>query len=158
TTVADQANYPNGAGNIPVDVTIRNNRLLTGSDFDVEGIARGKNGVYYFGDEFGPFIIKTDANGRLLATPVPTPNTKGVGSNQLLERADYPTPSASGTLPARGTPNLPSSGGFEGFTISPDKSKIYAMFEKSLIGDGAGQRRVINVYDTATDQFLPASF
>jgi len=73
STVYSQTNYPNGANNIPVAPAITTGRLLTGADFDVEGIARGKSGVCYFADEFGPFIIKTDASGRLLAAPVVAP-------------------------------------------------------------------------------------
>jgi len=156
STVYGQTNYPNGANNIPVAPAITTGRLLTGADFDVEGIARGKNGVYYFGDEFGPFIIKTDASGRLLAVPVVAPNLSGVGANPLLQSPDYPTPSTGSLLPAKGTANVQSSGGFEGFAITPDKSRIFTLLEKSLTGDN-GQRRIINVYDTTADKYLQSS-
>ncbi len=49
------------------------------------------------------------------------------------------------------------SGGYEGFTISPDGSRIYTMLEKSLTGDTT-QRRLINVFDTKTNAFLGTSF
>ncbi len=157
-TVANQANYPNGAGNIPVASGIASGKLLTGADFDVEGIARAKNGTYYFGEEFGPFLFHTDAAGRLLAAPALAPNLTGVGSNPLVQSPDYPAPSAGSPLPAKGATNAQGSGGFEGITISPDGTRVYTLLEKSLLGDGAGQRRVINVYDTATDTFLATSF
>ena len=158
TIVANQAFYPNGAGTIPVASAIQAGKLLTGSDFDVEGIARGRDGSYYFGDEFGPFIFHTDAAGRLLAPPALAPNLTGVGTNPLIQSPDYPTTSPGSPLPAKGATNAQGSGGFEGFAINPDKSRIYTLLEKSLIGDGAGLRRVISVYDTATDQFTATSF
>lgn len=73
-TVASQTFYPNGAGNVPVAPSIQAGRLLTGADFDVEGIARGKDGTLYFGGEFGPFVFHTDAAGRLLSTPALAPS------------------------------------------------------------------------------------
>ncbi len=152
-TIANQATYPNGTGTIPVAPAIQSGKLLTGSDYDIEGIARARNGTYYFGEEFGPFVIHTDANGNLLSTPVLAPNVSGVGSNPYIQSADYPTPIAGSALPAKGTANAQVSGGFEGFTISPDKSKIYTLLEKSLLGDPNQQSRIINVFDTATDTF-----
>lgn len=157
TTVANQATYPNGSSLTPVAPSIQTGKLLTGSDFDVEGITRAKDGTYYFGEEFGPFVIHTDAAGRLLDTPVLAPNVAKVGTNPLIQSPDYPTPSTGSTLPAQGTPNAQVSGGYEGFTISPDGSRIYTMLEKSLTGDTT-QRRLINVFDTKTNAFLGTSF
>ena len=84
TTVANMTSYPNGANNIAVAPAIKNGKLLTGSDFDIEGIARAKDGTYFFGDEFGPFVIHTDATGKLLSTPVVAPNGTGVGTNPRI--------------------------------------------------------------------------
>ncbi len=158
TTVANLPTYPNGTGTIPVAPSIQAGKLLTGSDFDVEGIVRGKDGSLYFGEEFGPFVFHTDAAGRLLATPQLAPNASGVGSNPLIQSPDYPVPLAGSALPVKGTPNAQVSGGYEGFAISPDKSTIYTLLEKSLTGDPAPSRRVIGVYDTATDKFLNKTF
>lgn len=155
TAVYQQTNYPNGLQNIPVDPAIKSGRLLTGSDFDVEGIVRAPDGSYYFGEEFGPFIFHTDRTGKLLSTPVPAPNTAAVGTNPLVQSPDYPTPVAGSKLPpVSGTANAQRSGGFEGFTINPDGSKIYTLLEKSLTGDAKTQRRIINVFDTASNKFL----
>src|SRR6185295_5491634 len=72
--VADQANYPNtpvgGGAPIPVDPAIRTGRLLTGADFDIESIRRAPDGTLWFGDEFGPYLLHTDAHGRLLEAPI----------------------------------------------------------------------------------------
>lgn len=41
-----------------------------------------------------------------------------------------------------GTPNLPASGGFEGFNISPDGKTAYGLLEKTVAGDLPGQLRL----------------
>jgi hypothetical protein len=46
-----------------VGTAIRNDRLLTGADLDIAGVRQDKNGKLWFGDEFGPDLVKTDANG-----------------------------------------------------------------------------------------------
>lgn len=158
TTVANMATYPNGANTIPVAAAIQSAKLLTGADYDIEGIARARDGSYFFGDEFGPFVIHTDATGKLLSAPALAPNLVGASANPYVQSPDYPTPTAGGPLPAKGTANAQSSGGFEGFTISPDKSTIYTALEKSLTGDSDPSRRVINTFDTATGQFTSKSF
>ena len=95
--------YPSSA--IPVDASIRNLRLLTGADFDVESIARMDDGSYWVGEEFGPYLLHFDAQGHLLRTPVRHP---------ILRAPQNPQNSAS--APA----NLPSSRGFESMTRNGD--------------------------------------
>jgi hypothetical protein len=58
--VADMTTYPNGSNNIPVDPTIQTGRLLTGADFDIEAVRMDRKGHFWFGDEFGPFLVETD--------------------------------------------------------------------------------------------------
>jgi len=49
-------------------------RVLTGADFDIESFQKAPDGTFWFGDEFGPFLLHTDARGVLLETPIPLPN------------------------------------------------------------------------------------
>ena len=49
-------------------------RTLTGADFDLESMVRAADGTFWFGDEFGPFVLHTDATGRLLEAPIPLPD------------------------------------------------------------------------------------
>jgi hypothetical protein len=44
-------------------------RILTGGDFDIESVRRLKDGTFYFGDEFGPFLLHVDATGKVLEAP-----------------------------------------------------------------------------------------
>ncbi|TJZ69012.1 esterase-like activity of phytase family protein [Chitiniphilus eburneus] len=49
-------------------------RVLTGADFDIESMQRAPDGTLWFGDEFGPFLLHTDADGILLEPPIPLPD------------------------------------------------------------------------------------
>jgi hypothetical protein len=77
--VADGQVYPGTA--IPVDPSIRQQRLLTGGDFDIESFRAAHDGTLWFGDEFGPFLVHTDATGVVLEAPYPL---SGVRSPQTL--------------------------------------------------------------------------
>ncbi|WP_026316875.1 esterase-like activity of phytase family protein [Actinokineospora enzanensis] len=117
---------------VPFPLT-RPDRVLTGADFDVESIVRAKDNTYWVGDEFGPYLLHFDRTGRLLAAPVPLP---GVFAPE--------NPS--------GTPNLPSSKGFEGLAISPDRRTLNALLEGTVAGDPAGSLR-LNEFDIARDSY-----
>jgi glycerophosphoryl diester phosphodiesterase len=54
-------------------------RILTGADFDIESMQRVADGTFWFGDEFGPFLLHTDATGKLLDAPVPLPDFDNPG-------------------------------------------------------------------------------
>lgn len=124
--VADQATYPGDLA-IPVDARIRKERLLTGADFDIESFRQLADGSFYFGDEFGPFLLHTDADGKLLEAPIPVP---GLFAPQHPQK---------GTQAA----NVPGSGGFEGMAIEPSGTKLYPMLEKPLEGQG----KQLNIYE-----------
>ncbi len=132
--VADAATYPGGRGGIPVDPAIINGRLLTGSDFDVESFRAAPDGTLWFGDEFGPFLLHTDATGVLLDPPFPL---DGVRSPQH---------------PLGGPATLPASRGFEGMAQSRDGRYLYPMLEGTVAGAPAGRLR-IHEFDTTTKRY-----
>lgn len=137
--VADAVNYPNGAGNIPVAPEIRSARLLTGADLDIESVRRDVNGNLWFGDEFGPFLVKTDATGKVLRSEVTTP---GVSSPDN---------------PLGGTPNLNRSNGFEGMAINQTGTKLYTLLEGTVAGDPAKTLR-INEFSILDERYTTRSF
>lgn len=58
----------------PITRHFSTDRVLTGADFDIESMQRAPDGSYWFGDEFGPFLLHTDSTGKLLAAPYPLPD------------------------------------------------------------------------------------
>ncbi|WP_017655605.1 esterase-like activity of phytase family protein [Fortiea contorta] len=50
-------------------------RLLTGADFDIESFVIDKDGSFWVGEEFGPYLLHFDSTGKLLEAPVATPDT-----------------------------------------------------------------------------------
>jgi glycerophosphoryl diester phosphodiesterase len=62
-------------GKIPFAIAnqFSSERVLTGADFDIESIRKSSDGSLWFGDEFGPFLLHTDASGRVLEPPIRVP-------------------------------------------------------------------------------------
>jgi hypothetical protein len=127
--VADGTNYPGSA--IPVDPAIRRDRLLTGADFDIESFRELPDGTFWFGEEFGPFLVHTDDKGRVLEAPIPLPGVQSP-DNPFLGGA---------------TPNLPSSKGFEGMALAHRNRFLYPMLEGALTTDPDQRRLIISEFD-----------
>lgn len=66
---------------VPFAITehFSSDRFLTGADFDIESIQRAADGTFWFGDEFGPFLLHTDQTGRVLEAPIPLPDFDHAG-------------------------------------------------------------------------------
>jgi hypothetical protein len=111
-------------------------RLLTGGDFDIESLRIGNDGTLWFGEEFGPFILHTDATGKVLDAPVPTPGVMSRDSPFLFGRPH----------------NLNSSNGFEAMALSKDGRTLYPILEGALIGADP-QDRVVFEFDVRERRF-----
>ncbi len=134
--VAEQAFYPNGAGDIPVDPAIASGRLLTGADFDIESIRRDADGNFWIGEEFGPFLLKTNADFEIIATEIATPGVQSPNSPFLGGAA----------------PNLGGSRGYEGMAINAAGDTLYTLLEGTVAGDPARTLRV-SEFDIAGASF-----
>jgi hypothetical protein len=112
-------------------------RYLTGGDFDIESFRIDRRGTLWFGDEFGPFLLHTDATGRVLEAPIPLPGVKS---------PDYPesTPDA----------NLARSNGFEGMAISTDGRTLYPTLEGPLADDADKTIRRMYTFDIAKRRYV----
>jgi hypothetical protein len=135
---ADYKRYYNNAANPLVDPSIRSDRLLTGADFDIESVRKDKNGNYWFGDEFGPYLVKTNAKGEVLRREI---GMVGVYS-----------PQNPAVINGSVTATLGSSRGFEGMAANQSGDKLYTLLEGTVAGDAAGTLR-INAFDVNTESY-----
>ena len=108
-------------------------RYLTGADFDVESIQPLPDGSFMIGDEFGPYLLRFDAEGRLLRVVETTLD------GQVLRTPDH----HANTIPANPTAGLNfrvrRSGGYEGMALTPDGRTIWALMEQPLFTPDSNQ-------------------
>ncbi|GAA1635344.1 esterase-like activity of phytase family protein [Georgenia ruanii] len=131
------------AGELPAGYTCPADRRLTGWDFDIESMQIAKDGTFWFGEEFGPYLLHTDARGRLLDAPLPTPGVQSPSSPQLGDAVA----------------NLPSSKGFEGMAIAPNGQRLYPMLEGATAEDkAAGLGSDLRIYDVRLHPTRGAQF
>lgn len=133
-------------------------RVLTGADFDPESFRQLPDGTFWYGEEFGPYLLHTDMAGRLLEAPIPTPYPAALApfakGLPFIQSPDNPAfrgiAKAEDRLKAA---NLPSSKGFEGMAMSKDGSKLYPLLEGALIDDPIRTRLLVQEFDTARRQY-----
>ncbi len=132
-------------------------RYLTGSDFDIESI-QPIGDTLWFGDEFGPFLIKTDRAGKVLQVF----ETKVDG--KVVRSPDHPAV----TMPGAPGPvkfEVRRSKGFEGMAASPDGKFLYPLLEGPLVTE-AGEmeakngKRFLRIleFDVAKGEYTGKSF
>ena len=127
-------------------------RYLTGADFDPESI-QYLDGEIWIGDEFGPFIIRATAEGRVLSVhqtmldgqPLRGPDTPGVV-----------VPAAAGK-----DFKVQRSGGYEGMALQPGTNLLWGMLEKPILGeDGQPEGSFLRVitFDTGKADWTGESY
>lgn len=100
-------------------------RYLTGSDFDTESFQLS-GGHFWIGDEFGPYLVKADMRGKVVAV------FETQVDGKVVRSPDHPavtTPAAPGGTVAF---QVRRSKGFEGMAVSKDGSKLYPLLEGPL--------------------------
>ncbi len=127
---------------IPFALT-RTDRLLTGADLDPESVRRANDGTFWFGDEFGPFLLHADATGKVLAAPFALPGEQSPQNPHLATRDDW---------------TIPASRGFEAMAISGDGRRLYPMLEGARRNDDDPHRRAIMEFDLRQQRFTGRSW
>lgn len=107
-------------------------RLLTGADFDIESVVRAKDGTFWVGEEFGPFLLHFDAHGTLLEKPYGLPGAKSP-QNPYLRAGE--------------TPRVQPSRGFEALAISADGRYLHPIVEGAYADETDPRRREILEFD-----------
>ena len=138
-------------------------RVLTGADFDLESVRRTVDGTLWFGEELGPYLLHTDAKGKLLDAPIPLPIPGQLewwmlsGGQRFVRSPDHPDFVSLPDQDARNrASNLPSSRGFEGMALSADGSKLYPMLEGPLRADENRTRLLVSEFDLAARRYTGA--
>jgi hypothetical protein len=88
-----------------------------------------RDGTFWFGEEFGPFLLHTDRGGRLLEAPIPVPGATSP-QNPTID------------VLAGGRPTINASKGLEGLGISPDRHTLYPLLEGAIAGDNTNDLRI----------------
>jgi hypothetical protein len=129
-------------------------RYLTGTDFDPESIQVVGN-EWWIGDEYGPYLLRTDFQGRVLGV------IETVINGKLLASPDHYMQGRLPNLPGEALFEVRRSNGFEAMAKSPDGSRLYPMFEGPLFDtatksvEKAGDKTYvrINEVDAASRSF-----
>lgn len=109
-------------------------RLLTGADFDIESVVRAKDGSFWVGEEFGPFLLHFDADGTLLEKPIALASGAKSPQNPYLQPGE--------------TPRVRASRGFEALAGSANGRYLYPVVEGSYADDPDLRRREVLEFDT----------
>jgi hypothetical protein len=126
-------------------------RYLTGSDFDPESI-QFLDGEIWIGEEFGPYIIRATADGRVLSV-----------HQTMLDGKPLTGPDTPGTVvPAAAGKDFRAqrSGGYEGMALQPGTNLLWAMLEKPILGDDGqpeGDFLRVIIFDTKKGEWTGES-
>ncbi|MBW9092750.1 esterase-like activity of phytase family protein [Microbacterium jejuense] len=118
-------------------------RLLTGADFDIESVVKAKDGTFWVGEEFGPFLLHFDADGTLLQKPFSLDGAKSP-QNPYLQPGE--------------TPRVRASRGFEALAASVNGRYLYPVVEGSFADDPDLRRREIREFDTRAGAYTGRSW
>lgn len=100
-------------------------RYLTGADFDPEGLQIIGDKIW-IGDEFGPFLLRFDMQGRLEAV------FETMVDGQVVRSPDHPAAAPPATPATPIETRVRRSKGYEGLAASPDGRFLYGLLEGPL--------------------------
>ncbi len=116
----------------PITTEFSDSRYLTGADLDIEGIQPVGDG-YWIGDEFGPYLIRVDAAGRV------TDFFETEAAGLLVQSPDHHRLSLQADPTEPPPPfNLRRSRGYEGLALAADGTTLLPVLEGQLYDPEAG--------------------
>jgi hypothetical protein len=108
-------------------------RYLTGADFDLESIQPLPGGGFVIGDEFGPYLIFVDTQGRVQRV------VETQLDGQPLIGPDHHALQVAATPTAGVAYRVRRSGGYEGMALTPDGQTLWAMLEQPIFAPNSDQ-------------------
>jgi len=135
----------------PITMEASRTRYLTGADIDPESMVVTPDG-FWVSDEFGPWLLRFDPDGKL------TGLWETVVEGKPVRSPDHPSVRAPGTPDGRSIFEVGRSRGLEGLTASPDGRHLYALMEGPVwregkpetFADGKPRLRLLE-FDTTLD-------
>ncbi|MBD2436759.1 esterase-like activity of phytase family protein [Nostoc sp. FACHB-110] len=127
---------------------LNGNPSILGRSFDPEGFAIAPNGNFYVSDEYGPSVYEFSPTGNFIRAFATPSNLIPRQSNGTINYVDGRPDITTGRQDNRG---------FEGVTLSPDGSKLFAMLQDPLVNEGSpdgrrsGNLRIVE-FDTKTGE------
>lgn len=133
-------------------------RVLSGADFDLESFRQVPDGSFWFGEEFGPYLIHTDAEGRLIDAPIDTPVPPQLAAfargASTVKSPDHPDFVDLADDDARfAAANHPRSRGFEGMALNASGTRLYPLLEGAMIDDPIRTRLILFEFDLETKAY-----
>jgi glycerophosphoryl diester phosphodiesterase len=121
-------------------------RKLTGADFDIESMQKAADGTFWIGDEFGPFLLHFNQNGKLMEAPYSLPDFDNNG--KFVRAAQNPYSEES--TPVRMMNALRTHAKMNGNTRTPVLSPNFLMVDDSDTNSFVSNRK--NVGTTGLPQ------
>ena len=117
---------------VPFRITTEGSRerYLTGADFDPESLQPLPDGTFYIGEEFGPYLLQVDAEGRV------TRVVETRLGDEVLRSPDHPSLTIPATPTGTSSFRVRRSGGYEGMALTPDGRTLWALLEQPLFAAG----------------------
>ncbi|KAH8811899.1 esterase-like activity of phytase-domain-containing protein [Xylogone sp. PMI_703] len=108
---------------------------------DAEGIVLNPDGGFWISDEYGPFVYRFDANGKMIGAIRPPPAYIPLRNGSESFSADSPTFFSSkgegdDVSPADNPTGRDNNHGFEGLTVSGDGKTLYVLLQAAANQEG----------------------
>ncbi|KAF8578468.1 hypothetical protein K439DRAFT_1621271 [Ramaria rubella] len=111
------------------------NRTFNRLTLDSEGLALNADGTFWMSDEYGPYVHHFSQTGALIRSIQPP---QAILPFQSVPGS--PTPELNFTASIDPTTGRAGNQGFEGLTLNPSGTKLYALLQSATIQDGGASK------------------
>jgi hypothetical protein len=143
------------AGDMPVLPQADNGKI----SLDNEAVARLPDGTFFISDEYGPYIYRFSAEGKLLSATQPPAAWLPMRKGDVNFASNNPGPGASKPDPEDPETGRQNNQGLEGMSLTPDGKFLIAVLQSATRQDGGDsgatrQNTRALVYDIADPTHL----
>ncbi|WP_414091091.1 esterase-like activity of phytase family protein [Rhizobium sp. BR 314] len=133
TTGLDPANgVRNPEGAMPFLPQAPNGKI----SLDNEAVARLPDGSMFISDEYGPYIYRFSADGRMISATAPPAAFLPIRKGTVNFSSNNPGPGESAPDPKDPTSGRQNNQGFEGMSLTPDGKFLIAVLQSATRQDG----------------------